>query len=268
MAKELENLYWIEDLLPKDHVRKRMFGGFAYYVDEKLILLMFESFGNKTYRSEKYDFEIWNGCMFPVEKENQGVVLKKHPYLVVHPILGKWLYLPSESEDFESHVESILPELRRRNPLFGTYPKAKARTGIKKKVAKIKSEDLSKVDTRRPKMFGDEPAQAVLVKARLLTDLKNLGPETEKHFLKAGIKTPQQFIKLGWKKTMVALCKVNPKNNHSLFAYAMIGALKNQMWNQISEDDKLAARDFMKSLREKAAPNKIAKKTKKRTGKI
>ncbi|MBC7465980.1 MAG: TfoX/Sxy family DNA transformation protein [Bdellovibrio sp.] len=218
MAKELENLYWIEDLLPKVHVRKKMFGGFAYYVDEKLVLLMFESFGHKTYRSETFNFEIWNGCMFPVEKENQVAVLEKHPHLVVHPILAKWLYLPTESEDFESHIENLLPEFRRKNPLFGTYPKRKSFSAGSKKatrVKKLKAEDLSKVDTRKPRMFSDEPAENVLLKARRITDLKNLGPETEKAFLKAGIKTPQQFIKLGWKKSMTALCKVNPKNNYA-----------------------------------------------------
>lgn len=271
MAKELENLYWVEDLLPKGCVRKKMFGGFAYYLDEKLILLMFESLGNKTYREQSFDFEIWNGCMFPVEKENHLAVLNDHPYLINHPILPKWLYVPAEHENFENHIESIMPELRRRNPLFGSYPKGKGPTAIKakKKIDLYKASDLARVDTRKPKMFGDEPAQDVLIKAKRLTDLKNLGPETEKAFLKAKIKTPQQFIKLGWKKTMVALCKVNPKNNHSLFAYAIIGALKNKAWNAISEEDKLEAREFMKSLRDKATrKKKLNKKVKKKTGKI
>lgn len=265
MAKELQSLYWVEDLLPKSHVRKRMFGGFAYYIDEKLVLLMFESTGHKEYRGAQFDFEIWNGCMLPVEKENQEAVLSKHPFLMNHPILPKWLYIPADTEDFENRVELIMPELRRKNPLFGTIPKAKSG---KTKSAKTKAipKISEKIDTSRPQMFSDEPAEVALIKARHITDLKNLGPETEKAFFKAGIKTPQQFIKLGWKKTMVRLCQVNPKNNHSLFAYAIIGALKNKMWNAISDDDKTEAREFMKSLREKSTPKKTtAKKSKKRT---
>lgn len=257
MAKELQSLNWVEELLPNDHLRKRMFGGFAYYVDEKLVLVMFESLGNKEYRGTQYDFEIWNGCMFPVEKENQALVLKKYPFFIVHPVLGKWLYVPLDSENFDEMIESIMPEIRRKNPLFGTIPKVRS---TKKKSPKTKTmpEKGEKIDLSRPRMFSDEPAETVLLKARRLTDLKNLGPESEKAFLKAGIKTPQQFIKLGWKKTMVQLCKASPKNNHLVFAYAVIGALKNKMWSKISESDKLEAREFMKSLRDKSAKKKRA----------
>lgn len=256
MAKELDSLYWVEDLLPKSLIRKRMFGGFAYYADEKLVLLMFESVGYKEYHGTKFDFEIWNGCMFPVEKEHQPTVLKKHPFLINHPILPKWLYIAVETENFESHIETIVSEIRRKNPLFGTIPKSKTKGAFKKTKASKKIEKAEKIDTRRPRMFSDAPAEDVLAKAKKISDFKNLGAETEKAFAKAGIKTAQQFIKLGWKKTMVQLCKTNPKNNHSLFAYAIIGALKNQMWNQISEDDKLEAREFMKALRDKAPKKK------------
>ena len=102
-----------------------------------------------------------------------------------------------------------------------------------------------------PKMFSDEPAQFVLTKAIKASDLKNLGPVTDEMFAKAGIKGAQQFIKLGWKKTMVKLSKSNPKNCHSIFAYALIGALTNTLWNRISEADKKEAQRFCKELREK-----------------
>ncbi len=100
-------------------------------------------------------------------------------------------------------------------------------------------------------MFADEPAEEKLSKVKRIIDFKNLGPETEKAFLKAGINSAKQFIALGWQKTMVKLSKENPKHIHSIFAYALIGALKNQVWNRISEEDKLAARQFTKKLREK-----------------
>ncbi len=108
------------------------------------------------------------------------------------------------------------------------------------------------IDTRKPQMFKDELPEQVFQKARRIIDLKNLGPESEKTFLKAGVKTPAQLVKMGWKKAMIKLCKISPKNNHSLFAYAVIGALQNKMWNQISDADKLSAREFMKNLRDKA----------------
>jgi hypothetical protein len=142
---------WIEDLLPEGVLKKRMFGGFAFYLDEKLILVMFESEGNKSYRGVDYDFEIWNGCMFPVNKENQEGVMSRFPFLFNHPVLAKWLYIPSEQEEFEGQVEMILRELRRRNPLFGTIPKPK-----KSKAAAKKEKEAPLIDTRRPRMFSEE----------------------------------------------------------------------------------------------------------------
>lgn len=256
-------LLWVEDLLPEGYLRKRMFGGYAFYLDEKLVLVLFESEGNKEYRGEKFDFEIWNGCLFPVEKHSQPDVLRQFPFLVNHPVLPKWLYLPAESEDFEGQVQLLLREIRKHNPLFGTIPKAKRSAGLKKTT---KKDDEKIIDTRRPRMFSEEPVEDLLKKARKISDLKNLGPESEKHFLKAGIKTPQQVIKLGWKKTMALLVKSNSKHNHSIYAYAVIGALQNKMWNLISEEDKREARAYMKSLREKGSSKKetLKKKTQKK----
>lgn len=249
------SLRWVEDFLPEGYLRKRMFGGYAYYIDEKLVLVWFETEGNKNYRGVRYDFEIWNGCMFPAEKDKHQSVLERFPFLIPHPVLPKWLYLPQENEDFESHVEAVLREIRRRNPILGSIPKAKA--------SKKTASSSAVIDTRRPRMFSDEPVENPLETARKISDLKNLGPESEKTFIKAGIKTPQQLIKMGWKKAMTQLCKSNPKANHSIFAYAVIGALQNKFWSRISEEDKLEARRFMKSLREK----EISKSSKKKKAK-
>lgn len=119
----------------------------------------------------------------------------------------------------------------------------------------------TRIDTRRPRMFSEEKTFTEVVKtATRIAELKNLGPATEKHFHKAGIKTVAQFQNLGWKKTMTKLVKANEKNRHSVFTYALIGALKNQEWFRISEEDKRAAREFTASL-------KPAKKTLKEKGK-
>ena len=104
------------------------------------------------------------------------------------------------------------------------------------------------MDTRRPRMFSDEPVALTLQNAVRISDLKNLGPTAERQFQKAGIKTAKKFIKLGWKKSLLKLVKVNPKNRHSIFAYALIGALENKEWNRINEDAKLEAREFVRAL--------------------
>lgn len=240
MANELNNLHWIEEKLPRLYQRKRMFGGFGYYLDEKLILVIFETYGNKEYHGKKFVYEIWNGCMFPVEKDLQSEVLQAFPFLINHPILPKWLYLPCESEDFENNAELILKEIRRRNIWFGTFPKIK----------KLRKEKIvGRINMRVPQMFREDSSLEVLGKANRISDLKNFGPETEKSFTKAGIKTASQFIEIGWKTALEKIYKKNPKNAHAIFAYAMIGALKNQRWNLISEEDKKEAQTFAKELR-------------------
>lgn len=234
MAKELNNLNWIEYLLPKEFIRKPMFGGFAYYCGHKMVLALFE---NNEPRSN------WNGCLFPSEREFHPTILKKFGYLSNHPVLPKWLYLPLDSENFENHVEEVLKEIRRRSPLFGVIPKAKK--------AKPKSQVVQneKIDTRKPRMFSDDPVEVVIKGAVKISDLKNLGPASEKVFQKAGIKTVAQFVKLGWKGAMKKLAKSDRRNIHAMFAYAVIGALKNREWSGISESEKAEARQYMNELR-------------------
>lgn len=259
MASTLAELQWIEDRLPDNHQRRKMFGGFAYYIDEKLMLVIFEAYGNKQYRGQKFEYEIWNGCMFPVEKNAQTEVLQLFPFLMNHPVLPKWLYLPTESEDFENNAEAVLKEIRRRNILFGTIPKQK-----KQKRPKKEKKSSEKVNMRRPQMFREDSAVEVLQQAKRLSDLKNFGPETEKALINAGIKTAPQFIKMGWKKALEQLCVKSPKYAHSIFTFAMIGALKNQMWNLISEEDKAEAKMFTKELRLRINKNLRKSKTKKK----
>lgn len=252
MAKRLENLDWIEDLLPKSIVRKAMFGGFAYYMEQKMVLAIFEDEKTRTYKNKTAPYAIWNGCMFPVEKEWHKEILEKYPFLTNHPVLPKWLYLPAESENFESNVDEIILQIRKRNDKFGVIPKAKNKlsTAKDKKRTANKKTKPEKIDTRRPRMFSDEPAQDVLSAAEKISDLKNFGAVTEAAFKKAGIKNAQQFIKMGWKKALVLLVKNNPKNAHSLFTYALIGALKNQEFSHISDADKIEAQSFTKELRD------------------
>jgi len=246
MAKGPLELSWIEDLLPEgDYRRKAMFGGFAYYIGDKMILATFESTGNRTYKRKKYPFELWNGCMFPVDREFQEKALARFPFLTPHPILPKWLYLPLETENFEELVTEVIGQAIKPTSYWGSIPKPKS---AKKKRAKKDEDNYDNIDTRTPRMFSDEPVEDVFKKAKKVSDLKNLGPKTEEALLKVGIKSAAQFIKLGWKKTMEKLVKFDPQYRHSLFAYALIGALTNKDWGGISEQEKEEARNFVRSL--------------------
>ncbi|MGZ3771896.1 MAG: hypothetical protein ACXVCP_19140 [Bdellovibrio sp.] len=149
MAKNLLQLQWIENSLPESVLKKHMFGGYAYYLHEKLVLVMFEKGGGKSFDGKRYPFELWNGCMFPVEKEVQHKVLEVFPFLVPHPILPKWLYLPLNTEDFDEKIESLLRKVFSPVSLFGVVPKVKRKSSAETKIMD------SNIDTRRPRMFGD-----------------------------------------------------------------------------------------------------------------
>lgn len=246
MAKEPQELKWVEDLFQEDEYRRKaMFGGFGYYIGDKMVLATFESTGNRTYKRKKYPFEIWNGCMFPVDHEFHEKALARFPFLTPHPILPKWLYLPLETENFEDLVTEVMAQAVKPTGYWGSIPKAKS--SKKKRASKDDDIDI-KMDTRTPRMFSDEPAEDIFKKAKRISDLKNLGPKAEATFHKAGIKTVSQFVKLGWQKTMQKLVKVDDKNRHSMFAYAIIGALTNKDWNAITEAEKEEARNFCRAL--------------------
>ncbi|MES2802050.1 MAG: TfoX/Sxy family DNA transformation protein [Bdellovibrionota bacterium] len=250
MAKTLDELQWIEDQLPESFNRRAMFGGFAYYDGPFLKLILFEGSSDR-----------WNGCMFPAEKEHHSKLLQQFSFLVNHSILPKWLYLSLSNENFEEHAKKVIRELARPQSLWGTIPDRKKKAE-KKSNKPVKIEKVSSTDMRKPRMFRDETIEEKKDKIKLISDFKNLGPATVMTFAKAGIKTPAQFMKLGWKKTFQKLCEVNPKNNHSVFAYALIGALENTEWHAISQDDKNQAQAFAKILRDKTKKSKVRKKIK------
>ena len=255
MAKKLTALIWVEDLLPEGILRKPMFGGFAYYLEDRLVLVLFENLNDRAHQGKLYEFEIWFGCLFPAERKDHAELLRRYPFLRPHPVLGKWLYLPSETEDFETHVEQILAQIRARSPLFGVVPptKKKRTEGLKKEIKvtadRQKSILRENIDTKVPRMFSDQPIRKIKASARRVSDLKNLGPKSEKEFERAGIKSVADLFQLGWKKAMQKLVQANPKNRQSVFAYALIGALTNQVWHRISDKQKEEARRFVKSLK-------------------
>lgn len=255
--KMLNELKWIEDLLPESFNRRSMFGGFAYYDGPFLKLLIFEDSSDE-----------WNGCLFPAEKVHHKKLLSRFPFLFNHSVLPKWLYLPLGDENFEDNAKKVVRDLTRPQNLWGTIPERKKKTQKKStgifKTSKI--EKVSTADMRKPRMFRDESLEDRLHKIKSISDFKNLGPSSEKNFNQAGIKSPAQFMKLGWKKTFEKLCASNPKHNHSPYAYALIGALENKEWNSISEDLKLEAQAYAKQLREQAKA--VLAKTKNKSKKI
>ncbi len=151
MNAELRNLLWIEELLPDEIVAKRMQGGIGYYLDQKFVLLLVERSKTREHKGVSYPFEIWNGCLFPVQKMKQNTVWAKFPFLENHPAKKDCLYLPADSQDFEDEVKAVLREIKKRSPLFGTFLKVSHTTGR----ASPENED-DEVNTSKPRLFNTD----------------------------------------------------------------------------------------------------------------
>jgi hypothetical protein len=129
MKQILDNLAWIEELLPREVESAPKHGGMAYYLEQKLVLILVEQ-SNSTYdhKGVSYPFQIWNGAILPVEYKKQSAFFLKFSFLENHPANKDWLYIPAESEDFEEEVKQFVREIIRGNPLLGTKVKFKALT--------------------------------------------------------------------------------------------------------------------------------------------
>ena len=249
-TKPLSELYWVEDLLDRtSYVRKPMFGGFGFYLNDRMILALFEGDGESTYKGKDYHFEIWHGCLFPIEREYHPQALKQFPFLVPHPVLSKWLYLPLKTENFEDLTSKIIRQILKPDSYWGVIPKAKS-TKAQKILKKTEMKSSEKINMKVPQMFRDEPLSTEKAATfKKISDFKNLGPESEKHFKAAGIKSPHQFIQLGWQKTWFKLAQNNKKHAHTLYGYALIAALQNKDWGALTENEKQQAKDYAKEIK-------------------
>lgn len=116
----LKNLRWIEAELPPDVHALPKYGGMAYYLDAKLVLILVEK-DKPTYEHKgvQYPFDLWNGVILPIEYIKQSAFFLKFSFLENHPGNKNWLYIPADSENFEDEVQLYLGEILKRNILLG-----------------------------------------------------------------------------------------------------------------------------------------------------
>ena len=128
MAKKEFTLTWA--LEPFDqHVSfytKRMFGGLAVYVHGRMVIVLTESPGERDYRGKRYDMDLWDGILLPVERQVHPSLMKEFPSLLSHPVLSKWLYLPQTADDFEDAAMEIAQGIAQNDLRFGILPKVKS----------------------------------------------------------------------------------------------------------------------------------------------
>lgn len=136
ITKEFENLSYFEDLQTDSSFTLRpMFGLLAIYYRGLNVAVIGADPGDRTYRKIKYPFDLWDGILLPTSREHHPSLQQEWPALVSHPVLGKWLYLPQQTEDFETLLMEIVRKIRRGDPRFGVVPgkKNKAKQSASKK---------------------------------------------------------------------------------------------------------------------------------------
>ena len=158
--QKLKKLAWIEELLPNVVAPKNMLGGVGYYLDEKWILTLVEFSKTTEHKGRSYPFELWNGCLFPVEEIKQTKVWSLFQFLENHPVKKNCLYLPADSQDFEEEVKAVLREIVKGNPLFGIWKKGESKAAQKNRFSQEANEmeELLEepLDVSRPRLFDTE----------------------------------------------------------------------------------------------------------------
>lgn len=133
--KRLEDLLWIVEPICNDssYIERPMFGCRACYHRGRLKVVL------------AGQAEPWNGAMFPTERHHQPSVIAEFPELEPHPVLGKWLYLSLQSEEFESTCEEVMKRIVRDDERFGVIPPPK-----KSRAKNPSTSHADKVDKLRP----------------------------------------------------------------------------------------------------------------------
>jgi hypothetical protein len=157
MDSPIKNLLWIEEHLPHDIQMVPKHGGNAYYLDSHLVLILVERRESTyEYKGVTYPFDLWRGCIFPIEQKKQNAFFIKYVFLENHPTNKNWLYIPAESENFEEEVKQMLHEISRRNPLLGIPVKFEGPAKTKSASAGVTKKKISKkhkADKKRENAF-------------------------------------------------------------------------------------------------------------------
>ena len=97
---------------------KRMFGGLAAYVHERLMLLLVEPTKSGRWK--------WHGVLVCTGFEDHASIRADFPALTPHDILRKWLWVDSKDDGFEETMEAVARRMARNDPRFGIVPRTNA----------------------------------------------------------------------------------------------------------------------------------------------
>ncbi len=98
---------------------KRMFGGLAAYLFDRLMLILVEPTKTGRWR--------WHGVLVGTDHEHHASLRAEFPAMAPHGVLRKWLFVDSTHPAFESTMDAVARRVARNDPRFGVPPGAPKR---------------------------------------------------------------------------------------------------------------------------------------------
>ena len=141
---------------PFARLRRHRFGGLLEDLTEEPTLLVSTMFGCVTCYlhgllvlglAEKRP--PWRGLLVPTGKEHHATLLAELPELVVHPVIGKWLYLPESAPSFEESAAALVRMARTADPRLGVEAALPSRGRRARKPAQPRAKQARPASRRR-----------------------------------------------------------------------------------------------------------------------
>ena len=109
---------WIFDTFAEHRTffTKRMFGGLAAYLFDRLMLILVEPTKTGRWR--------WHGVLVGTDYEHHASLQAEFPALMPHGTLRKWLFVDSTHPAFESTMEAVAACVARNDARFGVVPRS------------------------------------------------------------------------------------------------------------------------------------------------
>ena len=98
---------------------KSMFGGLAAYLFERQMLLLVEPT-----KSGRWN---WHGVLVCTDQKHHKSLQAEFRGLKPHAVLGKWLFIDSVHEDFESTMQAVAGRVAGNDPRFGVVARSPRR---------------------------------------------------------------------------------------------------------------------------------------------
>lgn len=90
---------------------KGMFGGLAAYLFERQMLVLVEPT-----KSGRWN---WHGVLVCTDHKHHQSLQAEFPGLRPHDVLGKWLFIDSAQENFESTMQALAERMAANDPRLG-----------------------------------------------------------------------------------------------------------------------------------------------------